>query len=82
MDLSRLVHDVLSTPQTTHPSVTFSRATVEDIVSRYSVKNKNSPSMTNKTPGTIKTTMSALDLAYNRVHGVLPGVSLQNHGRP
>ena len=30
----------------------------------------------------MKTTMSALDLAYNRVDGVLPGVSLQNHGRP
>ena len=51
-------------------------------MSRYSLKNKNSPSTTNKTPGTIKTTMSALDLAYNRVHGVLPDVSLQNHGRP
>ena len=59
MDLSQIVN----------PNVSFSKTTLEDIVARYSVKAKSSTSTTNKTPASVRTTLSALGQAYARVHG-------------
>ena len=62
MDLSQIVNT----------EITFSTTTMEDVLARYSVKAKDSTSTTNKTPASVKTTMSALRQAYARVHGVKP----------
>ena len=59
MDLSQIVNS----------NVPFSKTTLEDIVARYSVKAKSSTSTTNKTPASVRTTLSALGQAYARVHG-------------
>ena len=53
-------------------SVTFSKATLEDILSRFSIKAQDSLSTTNKTPMSVRTTMSSLKLAYIRVFGTDP----------
>ena len=53
-------------------SVTFSKATLEDILSRFSIKAQDSLSTTNKTPTSVRTTMSSLKLAYIRVFGTDP----------
>ena len=50
----------------------FSKATLEDIVARYSFKTEGSTSTTNKTPASVKTAMSTLRQAYARVHGDKP----------
>jgi hypothetical protein len=63
MDLSQLVN----------PNVTFSKATLEDIIARYTVKHENSTSTTNKTQQSVRTTLSALSQAYARIHGERPG---------
>ena len=59
MDLSQIVNS----------NVSFSKTTLEDIVARYSVKAQASTSTTNKTPASVRTTLSALGQAYARVHG-------------
>ena len=58
--------------QVMNTELTFSTTTMEDILARYSVKAKGSTSTTNKTPASVKTTMSALRQAYARVHGAKP----------
>jgi hypothetical protein len=63
MDLSQLVN----------PTVTFSKATLEDIIARYNVKHKDSTATVNKTPQSVRTTLSALGHAYARIHGTPPG---------
>jgi hypothetical protein len=67
MDLSQLVN----------PKVTFSKATLEDIIARYNVKNKDSTATVNKTPQSVRTTLSALSHAYARIHGERPD---EDHG--
>eukprot|EP01047_Picozoa_sp_COSAG01_P033872 COSAG01_NODE_2513_length_7533_cov_2.626446_4_plen_158_part_01 len=62
MDLSQLVN----------PKVTFSKATLEDIIARYNVKHKDSTATVNKTPQSVRTTLSALSHAYARTHGERP----------
>ena len=59
MDISQIVNS----------NVSFSKTTLEDIVARYSVKAQASTSTTNKTPASVRTTLSALGQAYARVHG-------------
>ena len=58
--------------QVMNTDMVFSIATMDDILARYSVKAKGSTSTTNKTPATVKTTMSTLRQAYARVHGTKP----------
>eukprot|EP01047_Picozoa_sp_COSAG01_P045791 COSAG01_NODE_4246_length_5209_cov_23.270841_4_plen_129_part_01 len=62
MDLAELVN----------PKVSFSKTTLEDILARYTVKNKDSTSTTNKTPQSVKTALSALSQAYARIFGHRP----------
>jgi hypothetical protein len=63
MDLTQLVN----------PNVTFSKATLQDILARYTVKHESSTSTTNKTQQSVRTTLSALSQAYARIHGERPG---------
>ena len=53
-------------------NITFSKATLEDIIARYSVKTQGRASTANKTPASVKTAMSTLRQAYARVHGDKP----------
>jgi hypothetical protein len=62
MDLAELVN----------PKVNFSKTTLEDVLARYTVKNKDSTSTTNKTPQSVKTALSALSQAYARIFGHRP----------
>ena len=62
MDLTQIVNT----------EIDFSKATLEDILARYSVKAKGSTSTTNKTPASVSTAMSTLRQAYARVHGAKP----------
>jgi hypothetical protein len=62
MDLAELVN----------PKVSFSKTTLEDILARYTVKNKDCTSTTNKTPKSVKTALSALSQAYARIFGHRP----------
>eukprot|EP01043_Picozoa_sp_COSAG02_P090014 COSAG02_NODE_26922_length_621_cov_0.739464_1_plen_144_part_10 len=59
MDLTQIVNT----------EIDFSKATLEDILARYSVKAKGTTSTTNKTPASVRTALSALRQAYARVHG-------------
>ena len=45
-------------------NITFSKATLEDIIARYSVKTQGRASTANKTPASVKTAMSTLRQAY------------------
>ena len=56
--------------QIVNTDISFSKATLDDILSRYSIKAKDSTSTTNKTPATVKTALSTLRQAYARVHGI------------
>jgi len=64
--------------QVMNTDITFSTTTMEDILARYSVKAANSVSTTNKTPASVKTTMSALRQAYARIHGAKPDADFGN----
>ena len=59
MDLTQIVNT----------DIDFSKATLEDILARYSVKSKGTTSTTNKTPASVRTALLALRQAYARVHG-------------
>ena len=59
MDFSQLVN----------LNVSFSKTTLEDIIARYSAKAQSNASSINKTPASVRTTLSVLGQAYARVHG-------------
>jgi hypothetical protein len=60
--------------QITNTDISFSLATMEDILARYNAQTEGSTSTANKTPASVKTAISALRQAYARVHGDKPDV--------
>jgi hypothetical protein len=71
--ISHLDKASMNLSQLVNPNVTFSKTTLEDITARYTVKHKDSTATVNKTPQSVRTTLSALGHAYARIHGQRPG---------